>query len=149
MIKTATQLKAKIRNLSGGDNDRARVLIRNYFMERFLERVSLSQYRNNIILKGGMLVAAVTGIENRATMDIDTTVTSFPLTTENARKVIEDIIRMEVPDETHFEILKVSNIMEEHDYPGVRFCVGSKTGQNASKHQSGYLHRRCYYTRRH
>lgn len=123
MIKTATQLKAKIRNLSGGDSDHAQVLIRNYFMERFLERVSLSQYRNNIILKGGMLVAAVTGTENRATMDIDTTVTALPLTTENARRVIEDIIRVEVPDETHFEIMKVSNIMEEHDYPGIRFVL--------------------------
>ena len=73
MIRTATQLKAKIRNLSGGDNDRARMLIRNFVMERFLERVSLSSYRNNFILKGGMLVAAVVGLETRATMDIDTT----------------------------------------------------------------------------
>ena len=67
MIKTATQLKAKIRNLSGGDNDRARMLIRNFVMERFLERVALSPYRNNFILKGGMLVAAVVGLETRAT----------------------------------------------------------------------------------
>ena len=67
MIKTATQLKAKIRNLSGGDNDRARVLIRNFVMERFLERVALSQYRNNFILKGGMLVAAAVGLETRTT----------------------------------------------------------------------------------
>lgn len=77
MIRTATQLKAKIRNLSGGDNDRARVLIRNFVMERFLERVALSPYRNNFILKGGMLVAAVVGLETRATMDIDTTVNPF------------------------------------------------------------------------
>ena len=80
MIRTATQLKAKIRNLSGGDNDRARMLIRNFVMERFLERVSLSSYRNNFILKGGMLVAAVVGLETRATMDIDTTVKSLTLT---------------------------------------------------------------------
>ena len=78
MIKTATQLKAKIRNLSGGDNDRARMLIRNFVMERFLERVALSPYRNNFILKGGMLVAAVVGLETRATMDIDTTVRALP-----------------------------------------------------------------------
>ena len=69
MIRTATQLKAKIRNMSGSDNDRARVLIRNYIMERFLERVALSPYRNNFILKGGMLVAAMVGLETRATMD--------------------------------------------------------------------------------
>jgi len=70
MIRTATQLKAKIRNLSGGDNDRARVLIRNFVMERFLERVALSPYRNNFILKGGMLVAAVVGLETRATINL-------------------------------------------------------------------------------
>ena len=76
MIRTSTQLKAKVRNLSAGDNDRAKLLIRNFVMERFLERVALSQYRNNFILKGGMLVAAVVGLEARATMDIDTTVKS-------------------------------------------------------------------------
>ena len=62
MISSSTQLKAKIRNLSSGDNDRARILIRNYVMERFLERVAISPYRNNFILKGGMLVSAVVGI---------------------------------------------------------------------------------------
>ena len=123
MIKTATQLKAKIRNLSGGDNDRARVLIRNFVMERFLERVALSQYRNNFILKGGMLVAAVVGLETRATMDIDTTVKSLPLTMENARKVVEDIIQIDVPDGMSFTITKVSDIMEDHDYPGIRFML--------------------------
>lgn len=123
MIKTATQLKAKIRNLSGGDNDRARVLIRNFVMERFLERVALSQYRNNFILKGGMLVAAVVGLETRATMDIDTTVKSLPLTMENARKVVEDIIQIDVPDGMSFAITKVLDIMEGHDYPGIRFML--------------------------
>ena len=123
MIQTATQLKAKIRNLSGGDNDRARVLIRNYIMERFLERVALSQYRNNFILKGGMLVAAVVGLETRATMDIDTTVKALPLTMENARKIVEEIIQVEVPDETHCVITKVSDIMEDSDYPGIRFML--------------------------
>lgn len=123
MIKTATQLKAKIRNLSGGDNDHARVLIRNFVMERFLERVALSPYRNNFILKGGMLVAAVVGLETRATMDIDTTVKALPLTMENARRVVEDIIRIDVPDGMSFTITKVSDIMEGHDYPGIRFML--------------------------
>ena len=123
MIRTATQLKAKIRNLSGGDNDRARVLIRNFVMERFLERVALSPYRNNFILKGGMLVAAVVGLETRATMDIDTTVKSLPLTMENVRRVVEDVIQTDVPDSVSFTITKVSDIMEGHDYPGIRFML--------------------------
>ena len=73
MIRTATQLKAKVRNLSGGDSTKAQTLIRVFLMERFLERIALSQYRNNFILKGGMLVSAVVGLDTRATMDIDTT----------------------------------------------------------------------------
>ena len=79
MIETATQLKAKVRNLSSGDSKKAQTLIRNFIMERFLERVALSRYRNNFILKGGMLVAAVVGLDTRATMDIDTTVKSLEL----------------------------------------------------------------------
>ncbi len=126
MIKTAIQLKAKIRNLSGGDNDKAKVLIRNFIMERFLERVSLSPYRNNFILKGGMLVAAVVGLETRATMDIDTTVKTLTLSTENARSVIEKIILIDVDDGVTFEIKKVSDIMEGHDYPGIRFMLEAK-----------------------
>ena len=92
------QLKAKVRNLSKGDDACAKILIRNFFMERFLERMSLSPYRNNFILKGGMLVAVVVGIETRATMDIDTTVKSLPLTMENARKAIEEIVKIDVPE---------------------------------------------------
>ena len=57
MIKTATQLKAKVRNLSGGDSTKAQTLIRNFIMERFLERIALSQYRHNFILKGGIIDA--------------------------------------------------------------------------------------------
>ena len=78
MIKTSRQLKDKIRNMSRGDSDRAQLLIRNYGMERFLERVSLSRHKDNFILKGGMLVSAMVGLENRATMDIDTTVRNMP-----------------------------------------------------------------------
>ena len=96
MIRTATQLKAKVRNLSGGDSTKSQTLIRNFIMERFLERIALSQYRNNFILKGGMLVAAVVGLDTRATMDIDTTVQDLNLDKENVARMIEDIIAVEI-----------------------------------------------------
>ena len=79
MIHTAKQLKDKVKNMSGGNSEVAQALIRTYFMERFLERVSVSEYRNNFILKGGMLVASIVGVEMRATMDIDTTYPSHCL----------------------------------------------------------------------
>lgn len=123
MIKTAAQLKAKVRNLSGGDSHKAQTLIRNYIMERFLERIALSPYRNHFILKGGILVAAVVGLDTRATMDIDTTVESLDLTRENAVRIVQDIIAVDIPDGVQFRITKVTDIMEEHDYPGIRFML--------------------------
>jgi len=123
MISTAIQLKAKVRNLSGGDSNKAQVLIRNFFMERFLERIALSQYRGNFILKGGMLVAAVVGLNTRATMDIDTTVQSLNLNKENALRIIDNIIAVEIDDGVQFKITKAMDIMEEHDYPGIRFML--------------------------
>lgn len=71
MIHTSRQLKALVRNISKGDSGKAQVIIRIYVMERFLERLSLSQYRNIMILKGGTLVAAMVGLDNRSTMDVD------------------------------------------------------------------------------
>lgn len=87
MIHTSRQLKALVRNISGGDNTIAQIIIRNYVMERFLERLSLSQYRNNRILKGGTLISAMVGLDNRSTMDIDTTIKNLLLSVESARKI--------------------------------------------------------------
>ena len=123
MIRTAIQLKAKVRNLSGGDRKKAQTLIRNFIMERFLERITRSQYRNNFILKGGMLVAAIVGLDTRATMDIDTTVKSLNLTKDNAVNIVEDIIAIDLSDGVQFQITKVTDIMEERDYPGIRFML--------------------------
>ena len=105
MIKTATQLKAKIRNLSGGDSLKAQTLIRNYMMERFLERCALSKYHDHFILKGGMFVASYVGLDTRATMDIDTTVQALSLTIESAMKVLQEIIDISLEDGVVFQII--------------------------------------------
>ena len=78
MIKTARQLKDLIRNLSREKSADAQILMRNYMMERFLERISLSEYRDKFILKGGMLVAAMVGLDARSTMDLDATINEKP-----------------------------------------------------------------------
>lgn len=79
MIHTSRQLKAVIRNESQGDGNKAQLLIRNYAMERFMERISLSPYRDNLIFKGGVLVASLIGLQNRSTMDVDATVNAMTL----------------------------------------------------------------------
>lgn len=123
MIHTAKQLKDKVKNLSGGSSGVAQTLIRNYIMERFLERVSLSEYRNNFILKGGMLVASVVGVDIRATMDIDTTVKALPLNKQDARRIVEEICNVEIKDGVSFHIKSVKEIMEDFDYPGIRMVI--------------------------
>lgn len=126
MIHTSTQLKAKVHNLSHGDSTKSQIFLRNFIMERFLERISLSDYRNNFVLKGGMLVAAVVGLDARATMDIDTTIRSIPFTKEQAARIIEDIIAVAINDDVTFSITKITDIMEGHDYPGIRLVLEAR-----------------------
>ncbi len=112
-------------NLSGNDSKKAQTLIRKYMMERFLARIARSEYKNNFILKGGMLVSAFVGVEARTTMDIDTTVRMLSLTKDKAIEVITAIIKVNLDDGISYEIKKVEDIMEEHDYSGVCFTVAA------------------------
>lgn len=125
MIKTSRQLKDKVRNMARGDSAKAQLLIRNYGMERFLERVSLSEHRDNFILKGGMLVSALVGLENRATMDIDTSIRNMPLDTIAAKAVVEEIIAVPVDDNIRFEINDFGTIMDDAEYSGVRISLNA------------------------
>jgi len=120
MITSATQLKAKIRNQSGGDSRVAMVMMRNFFMERFLERVALSAYKDQFVLKGGMLVSSMVGIKSRATMDIDATVQGLPLSSVDIQRIVSEIESISIPDNVSFEITLIETIMDEFDYPGVR-----------------------------
>lgn len=123
MIKGATAVKAKIKNKAGSNSDKSQIILRIYLMERFLERVSLSQYRDNFVLKGGLLVSSLVGVDMRSTMDVDTTVKSLPLNKVSAQKILEEIIAIEVDDGVIFRITKVQDIMEGHEYEGIRFMI--------------------------
>ena len=123
MIKTSRQLKDKIKNLTHGDSLKSQTLLRTYMMERFLERLAVSQYNSHFVLKGGMLVSSMVGLQQRATMDIDTTVVALPLTLEDATRTIQEIININLPDGVVFSITNAESIMEEHDYPGLRFTL--------------------------
>lgn len=123
MIKTSTQLKALVKNRSLGDSTKAQIIIRNYVMERFLERISQSEYRDSIILKGGTLIASIIGSDKRSTMDIDATLEHITLNVSNAERIVESIINIEIDDNVTFKIISVSSIMEEFDYPGIRLSL--------------------------
>ena len=125
MIRTSRQLKALVRNLSKGDSTKAQIIIRNYIMERFFERLSISPYRDNLILKGGALIAAMVGLNNRSTLDIDATIKNLPLSEESVVQIVEDITGIQIGDGVAFEIKIVSRIMDEAEYPGIRVALNT------------------------
>ena len=126
MIITARQLKDLIRNLSKKKSADAQILMRNYMMERFLERISLSEYKDKFILKGGMLVAAMVGLDARATMDLDATIKGANVSLTDVETIISNIIAIPIDDGVSFRIKRISEIMEEADYPGVRVSMETK-----------------------
>ena len=123
MIKTSRQLKDLIRNLSKDKSADAQILMRNYMMERFLERISLSEYRDKFILKGGMLVASMVGLDARSTMDIDTTVKGATVNIEEVRNIIAAITAVPLDDGVTFRIKRIDEIMDEAEYPGIRVSM--------------------------
>ena len=126
MIKTAWQLKDRIRNLARSKSADAQVLMRNYMMERFLERISVSEYRDKFILKGGMLVAAMIGLESRATMDIDGTIKGINVSVDAVEKMIAAIVSVPMEDGVEFQVKRISEIMDEAEYPGIRVSMETR-----------------------
>ena len=92
-------------------------------MERFLERISLSEYRDKFILKGGMLVAAMVGLDARSTMDLDATVKGINVNVNDVADLIAGIVSVPIDDGVTFRVNKVSEIMDEAEYPGIRVSM--------------------------
>lgn len=120
ITKNAMQLKAYIKKKAAEKNISAQLVMQNYMLERLLERISLSEYKPNFILKGGFLISAIVGLDIRATMDLDTTIKGYDLTIENLKQIFESICSINVDDDVTFEIYNVSEIREGDEYPGYR-----------------------------
>lgn len=129
MHLTPEQVKGRIKNVAKENKADARTLMRIYMMERFLERVSNSKYKDNFIIKGGMLVTAMIGVANRSTMDIDTSLKNQNLSVEDARRIVDEIKDIDLGDGVAFEVKEVSNIMDEMEYPGIRFTMNAIMGK--------------------
>lgn len=119
-MKTATQLKALIKNKVKEKGINAQALLRNFMMERLLERISLSGYKDKFILKGGVLVSAMVGLDTRATMDIDATLKGMPLTEDSIREMFENIQLVEIDDNVEIVLRKIETIRDEAAYSGYR-----------------------------
>lgn len=118
-------LKAKIRNIAKEKRLPAQVVLQNYMFERFMYRLSLSEYKDKFVIKGGMLVASIVGLDNRATMDLDTTLKGLPLEPEQIRKAIADISAVPADDEIRFEIRSIEPIREDDIYGGYRVSMNA------------------------
>ena len=125
-MSKAMSLKAKVRNIAKQKNIPAQVILQNYMFERLMVRLSASEYKEKFVLKGGMLVAAIVGLDNRATMDMDTTLKNLPLTPEAIRSALETICGIAFDDGVSFEIGTISPIREDDIYGGYRVMLNTR-----------------------
>ena len=125
-MSNAMSLKAKIRNIAKQKNIPAQVILQNYMFERLLVRLSASEYKEKFVIKGGMLVAAIVGLDNRATMDMDATLKNLPLTPESIRSALEDVCNIVFDDGIVFAIGTISPIREDDIYGGYRVMMNAK-----------------------
>ena len=123
MALTKEQLKGRIKNLAKENNADPRLLMRLYMMERFIERASVSKYKDNFIIKGGILVTSLVGISLRSTLDIDSTIKNQSISENDAKRMIDDICKIDIGDGVSFEVKDSSTIMDEMEYPGIRFTL--------------------------
>ena len=126
MYLTPAQIKGRIKNIAKQNGSDPITLLRIYMMERFLERVTHSKYKNDFIVKGGILVTSMIGISMRSTMDIDTTIRNFDLTKEETTRIINEIKDIPLDDHIEFILNDVSDIMDNMEYPGIRIHMETK-----------------------
>lgn len=125
-MRSLRQIKDLISNMAKEKGINAQILLRNYMMERLLERIALSEYKDNFILKGGMLVSALVGVESRATVDMDTTIKRKVVNLESVTKVFNEIVAMEVDDGIVLTLKSISEIKADAEYSGFRVSIEAK-----------------------
>lgn len=122
-MNKAMQLKDKIKNLALKNHVPAQAILQNFMLERLLERISVSKYKEKFILKGGMLIASMVGIGNRTTMDMDATLRGYPLSEETIREVFSEICAIPLEDEVALTLDYVLPIRDEAEYGGYRVAI--------------------------
>jgi len=119
----AMQMKAYMKMEANKLSVTSAALLQNYMLERLLERISLSKYSKNFVLKGGMLISAIVGLDSRSTMDMDTTLRNLPLSEELLFKAFEEIFLIYIDDGIAFKFTKIEPIREDDAYGGFRVSL--------------------------
>lgn len=120
MNSKAMSLKGKIKNYAKSNNINAQVVLQNYMFERLLNRLSVSEYKDKFVVKGGMLIAAIVGLDTRSTMDLDATLRNLPLTEEKLNEAIRSICNIDLKDDVLFAVKTIDAIRQDDIYGGYR-----------------------------
>ncbi len=121
MIKNAKSLMDRANNLAQRCDITTNEILQNYMFERVLERLSKSKYKNNFILKGGVLLSSIMGIDTRTTMDMDTCIKGINLDDTQLYEVLNEILSIDVNDNIKFYIKNSKPIREDDDYGGLKY----------------------------
>ncbi len=126
IVKNRAQLKAWIKNISAKVQVNENIILQNYMLERLLERISVSNYKYKFILKGGMLITAIVGIDMRNTLDMDATIKGFDLQKDNLENILSEIFKIDLDDGVIFEFKNIKEIRQEDEYEGYRVSLDAK-----------------------
>ncbi len=119
------QLKSLIKNIAKEKHISAQLVMQNFMLERLLERISVSRYQQNFILKGGFLIAAMVGLDTRATMDMDATIKGLPVNELTIREMFDEICKIELNDDVIFNFRSIGEIREGDEYTGYRVSLSA------------------------
>ena len=122
-MRKAMQLKSRIKNLALKNKIPAQAVLQNFMLERLLERISISKYKDIFILKGGMLIASMIGIGSRTTMDMDGTIQGYPLLYETIQSVFTEICSISLNDDVTLTLNSITPIRDEDEYGGYRLMI--------------------------
>ena len=128
-MKTPEQLKGQIRSFAVKHKLMSQELLQMYLFERVLERLAASAYKDNFILKGGLLISSMLGIHERTTMDMDTTVTGITMDETEIAEILKEVLTVDVSDGIVFEYKKIEPIRENDDYYNFRVHFNAVYGK--------------------
>ena len=128
-MRSPEQLKGKIRNLAKEKDLHAQEILQIYMFERILERLSLSPYKKNFILKGGLLISSMIGVSERTTKDMDTTVRGIDMDEDSIERIIKEIFDIDAGDDIIFQFEKIEPIREDNDYNNFRVHFVAEYGK--------------------
>ena len=120
-MKNAMQLKGIIKNIAEEKHISAQLVMQNFMLEKLLERISVSKYQRNFILKGGFLIAAMVGLDTRATMDMDVTIKGLPVNEQSVREMFQEICNIQLSDDVTFSFRSIGEIVKEMNIQGIVF----------------------------